>query len=138
MAFRYSSIHPVDPILTNFVSSSIPNDELICKDVCETIKVNQESGTILVENTRNFMGAPEINPKRANGAPRAKIVQFERSSLTYRTENYALEGKISFQDIAISQFPQSEEQRLARQLTRALLLDKETLLKRNIKPKLIK
>ena len=58
MASSYSNLHPVDQILTSLVQEVVPSDnQLIADKVFETIKVPERSGTLLVENTRNFMGA---------------------------------------------------------------------------------
>ena len=58
MASSYSNLHPVDQILTSLVQEVVPSDnQLIADKVLETIKVPERSGTLLVENTRNFMGA---------------------------------------------------------------------------------
>jgi len=69
MASSYSNIHPVDEILTSLVSEVIPSDsQLIAGQVFENVKVPERSGTFLLENTRNFMGSPELDLERAPGA----------------------------------------------------------------------
>ena len=56
MASSYANLHPVDQILTSLVQEAVPSDDqLIADKVLETIKVPERSGTLLVENTRNFM-----------------------------------------------------------------------------------
>ena len=58
MASSYSNLHPVDQILTNLVIEAVPSDDqLIADKVFEPIVVPERSGTILLEETRNFMGA---------------------------------------------------------------------------------
>ena len=58
MASSYSNIHPVDQILTSLVAEAVPSDDqLIADKVLENIKIPERSGTLLLEQTRNFMGA---------------------------------------------------------------------------------
>ncbi|MCW4020732.1 MAG: hypothetical protein NWF14_05855, partial [Candidatus Bathyarchaeota archaeon] len=58
MASSYSNLHPVDQILTSLVQEAVPSDDqLIADKIFETIKVPERSGTLLIEETRNFMGA---------------------------------------------------------------------------------
>jgi len=58
MASSYSNIHPVDQILTSLVNEAIPSDnQLIADKIFETVKIPERSGTLLLEETRNFMGA---------------------------------------------------------------------------------
>ena len=58
MASSYSNLHPVDQILTGLVQEAVPSDnQLIADKVFETITIPERSGTLLVEETRNFMGA---------------------------------------------------------------------------------
>ena len=58
MASSYANIHPVDQILTSLVVETVPSDDqLIANKIFETIKVPERSGTLLLEETRNFMGA---------------------------------------------------------------------------------
>ena len=71
MASSYSNIHPVDQILTSLINEAIPADsQLIAESVFENVKIPEASGTFLQENTRNFMGSPELDLKRAPGASR--------------------------------------------------------------------
>ena len=73
MASSYANLHPVDQILTSLVQEVVPSDnQLIADKVLETIKVPERSGTLLVENTRNFMGAGAgLDIERAPGSSRA-------------------------------------------------------------------
>ena len=58
MASSYSNLHPVDQILTGLVAEAVPSDDqLIADKVLETIAISERSGTLLLEETRNFMGA---------------------------------------------------------------------------------
>mgnify|MGYP003135269911 CR=1 FL=1 len=126
MNSAYSVIHPVDQILTSLVQEAIPSDnQLIADQVFEKIKIPERSGTLLLENTRNFMGAPELDLKRAPGASRVSLTEFARTSLTFKAENYGLEESIAMEDIIDSQYPGSEEQRAAKKVRRALMLARE-------------
>jgi hypothetical protein len=126
MNSAYSVIHPVDQILTSLVQQAIPsNSQLIANEVFENIKIPERSGTLLLENTRNFMGAPELDIRRAPGSSRVSLTEFDRTSMTFKAENYGLEEKIAMEDIIDSQYPGSEEQRAALKVQRALLLKKE-------------
>lgn len=126
MNSAYSVIHPVDQILTSLVQQAIPsNSQLIANQVFENIKIPERSGTLLLENTRNFMGAPELDIRRAPGSSRVSLTEFDRTNMTFKAENYGLEEKIAMEDIIDSQYPGSEEQRAALKVQRALLLKKE-------------
>ena len=126
MNSAYSVIHPVDQILTSLVQEAIPSDnQLIADQVFEKIKIPERSGTLLLENTRNFMGAPELDLKRAPGASRVSLTEFARTSLTFKAENYGLEESIAMEDIIDSQYPGGEEQRAAKKVRRALMLARE-------------
>ena len=58
MASSYSNLHPVDQILSSLVVEAVPSDaQLIADKLFENIKVPERSGTLLIEQTRNFMGA---------------------------------------------------------------------------------
>ena len=83
MASSYSNIHPVDQILTNLAIEAIPSDsQLIADQVFEKVNIPERSGTLLIENTRNFMGATDLDLERAPGSSRAMIGSFDRTSLT--------------------------------------------------------
>lgn len=126
MASSYSNIHPVDQILTSLINEAIPADsQLIAESVFENVKIPEASGTFLQENTRNFMGSPELDLKRAPGASRVTIGGFDRSSLTFKAEIYSAQKFIAMEDIEDSQYPGSEEARLAKQLRRTMLLKRE-------------
>ena len=126
MASSYSNIHPVDEILTSLVSEVIPSDsQLIAGQVFENVKVPERSGTFLLENTRNFMGSPELDLERAPGAGRANIGSFDRTSLTFKAKIYSAQDSIAMEDIIDSQYPGSEEQRIARKVRRTMMLAKE-------------
>jgi hypothetical protein len=121
MASSYSNIHPVDEILTSLVSEVIPSDaQLIAGQVFENVKVPERSGTFLLENTRNFMGSPELDLERAPGAGRANIGSFDRTSLTFKAKIYSAQDSIAMEDIIDSQYPGSEEQRIARKVRRTM------------------
>jgi len=126
MASSYSNIHPVDEILTSLVSEVIPSDsQLIAGQVFENVKVPERSGTFLLENTRNFMGSPELDLERAPSAGRANIGSFDRTSLTFKAKIYSAQDSIAMEDIIDSQYPGSEEQRIARKVRRTMMLAKE-------------
>ena len=127
MASSYRNIHPVDEILSNLVAEAVPSDsQLIADKVCENIKVPQRSGTLLIENSRNFMGAGAgLDLERAPGASRARIGGFDRSSLTYRCDIYSAEDGIAMEDIVDSQYPGSEEARIVKKVARVMKLAKE-------------
>ena len=55
MASSYSNLHPVDQILSSLVVEAVPSDaQLIADKLFENIKVPERSGTLLIEQTRNF------------------------------------------------------------------------------------
>ena len=122
----YSIIHPVDQILTGIVSEAVPSDsQLIADRVMERVDIPERSGTLLVEETRSFMGAPEADSRRAPGAGRQSLSSFNRSSLTFKAEIHSFEDSIAMEDIEDSQYPGTEEARSARKVRRALLLAQE-------------
>jgi len=127
MASSYSNLHPVDQILTSLVVEAVPSDsQLIANDIFETIKVPERSGTILLEESRNFMGAGAgLDLERAPGASRATIGGFDRTSQTFKAKIYAASDSIAMEDIFDSQYPGSEEARLARKVSRVMKLAKE-------------
>lgn len=126
MARSYSNLHPVDEILTSLVIEAVPSDDqLIADKAMETIKISERSGTLLLEETRNFMGAPDLDLERAPGASRAQLGGFDRSSQTFKARIYGLRDSIAMEDIIDSQYPGSEEQRAARKVARAMKLAKE-------------
>jgi len=127
MASSYRNIHPVDEILSNLVAEAVPSDaQLIADKVCENINVPQRSGTLLLETSRNFMGAGAgLDLERAPGASRARIGGFDRSSLTYRCDLYSAQDGIAMEDIIDSQYPGSEEARIVKKVARVMKLAKE-------------
>jgi hypothetical protein len=127
MASSYSNLHPVDQILTSLVVEAVPSDDqLIADKITETITVPERSGTLLLEETRNFMGAGAgLDLERAPGASRAVIGGFDRSSQTFKARIYAASDSIAMEDILDSQYPGSEEQRIARKVARVMKLAKE-------------
>lgn len=126
MASSYSNIHPVDEILTSLVGEVIPSDsQLIANQIFENVKVPERSGTFLLENTRNFMGSPELDLERAPGAGRVNIGSFDRTSLTFKAKIYSAQDSIAMEDILDSQYPGNEEQRLARKVRRTMMLATE-------------
>jgi hypothetical protein len=126
MASSYSNLHPVDQILTSLVNEAIPADsQLIAGDIFENIKVPERSGTFLQENTRNFMGSPELDLERAPGASRVSIGGFDRSSTTFKAKIYAAKDSIAMEDILDSQYPGGEEARIAKKVRRTMMLAKE-------------
>lgn len=127
MASSYSNLHPVDQILTNLVVEAVPSDnQLIADDIFESIKVPERSGTILLEETRNFMGAGAgLDLERAPGSSRASIGGFDRSSQTFKALIYAAQDSIAMEDIFDSQYPGSEEARIAKKVARVMKLAKE-------------
>ena len=127
MASSYSNLHPVDQILTSLVVEAVPSDsQLIANEIFETINIPERSGTILLEETRNFMGAGAgLDLERAPGASRATIGGFDRSSLTFKAKIYAGSDSIAMEDIFDSQYPGSEEARIAKKVSRVMKLAKE-------------
>tara|TARA_B100000424_G_scaffold183168_1_gene141949 strand:- start:1202 stop:2152 length:951 start_codon:yes stop_codon:yes gene_type:complete len=105
----------------------VPSDsQLIANDIFETIKVPERSGTILLEESRNFMGAGAgLDLERAPGASRATIGGFDRSSQTFKAKIYAASDSIAMEDIFDSQYPGSEEARIAKKVSRVMKLAKE-------------
>tara|TARA_Y100001973_G_scaffold37947_1_gene57129 strand:- start:552 stop:1553 length:1002 start_codon:yes stop_codon:yes gene_type:complete len=127
MASSYSNLHPVDQILTSLVNEAVPSDnQLIADQVFETIQIPERSGTLLLEESRNFMGAGAgLDLQRAPGSSRATIGGFDRSSQTYKALIYAASDSIAMEDIFDSQYPGSEEARLAKKVSRVLKLARE-------------
>jgi hypothetical protein len=127
----YSNIHPVNEILKNLAIEAIPSDgQLIADQVIEKVDVSSvgPTGTLLIEETRNFMGAPDLNPLRAPGSDRQAIGNFDRTSMTFRTDIYSFKDSIALEDIAYSQYPGNEETRSFKKVQRALLLARESRL----------
>ena len=126
MASNYSSYHPVDEILSSLAQSAIPSDsQLIADQVLEQVQIPERSFTLLIENTRNFMGDVSKGALRAPGTPREQIASFARTNTTGKALIYGLEDSIPMEQIRDSQFPGSEEERLARKVGRALKIKKE-------------
>ena len=127
MASSYANLHPVDQILTSLVQEAVPSDnQLIADKVLETIKVPERSGTLLVENTRNFMGAGAgLDIERAPGSSRASIGGFDRTSQTFKAKIYSASDSIAMEDIFDSQYPGSEEGRIAKKVARVMKLARE-------------
>jgi hypothetical protein len=127
MASSYANLHPVDQILTSLVQEVVPSDnQLIADKVLETIKVPERSGTLLVENTRNFMGAGAgLDIERAPGSSRASIGGFDRTSQTFKAKIYSASDSIAMEDIFDSQYPGSEEGRIAKKVARVMKLARE-------------
>ena len=127
MASSYSNLHPVDQILSSLVVEAVPSDsQLIADKLFESIKIPERSGTLLIEQTRNFMGAGAgLDLERAPGADRASIGGFDRSSTTFKALIYSAKDSIAMEDIIDSQYPGSEEQRIAKKVARVMKLAKE-------------
>ena len=127
MASSYNNIHPVDQILTSLVSEVVPSDsQLIANQIFENVKIPERSGTFLLENSRNFMGAGVgLDLERAPGASRANIGGFDRTSLTFKAKIYSAQDSIAMEDIIDSQYPGGEEARIVRKVRRAMMLAKE-------------
>jgi hypothetical protein len=127
MASSYSVIHPVDEILTSLVSEVVPSDsQLIANQIFENVKIPERSGTFLLENSRNFMGAGVgLDLERAPGAGRANIGSFDRTNLTFKALIYSAQDSIAMEDIIDSQYPGGEEARIVRKVRRAMMLAKE-------------
>lgn len=126
MASSYSNLHPVDNVLTSLAIEAIPSDsQLIADQLFEKVNIPERSGTLLVENTRNFMGSPELDLERAPGASRTMIGSFDRTSLTYKAKIYSASDSIAMEDIFDSQYPGSEEGRIVRKVARTMKLAKE-------------
>lgn len=126
MSSNYANLHPVNEILTSLAIESAQDERnLIADQVLMPIPLPQRSATLLVENDRNFMGDVSANALRASGAPRQSIAGFDRTSQVIIAQNYGLKDSASFQDLEDSQFPGSEEARLARKVARAVRIAKE-------------
>ena len=127
MASSYSNLHPVDQILTSLVVEAVPSDnQLIADKICENITIPERSGTLLLEETRNFMGAGAgLDLERAPGSSRTSIGGFDRSSTTFKAKIYGAQDSIAMEDILDSQYPGSEEQRIARKVARVMKLARE-------------
>ena len=127
MASSYSHIHPVDQILTSLVNEAVPSDnQLIADKVFETIQIPERSGTLLLEESRNFMGAGAgLDIERAPGSSRATIGGFDRSSQTYKAKIFGASDSIAMEDIFDSQYPGSEEARIAKKVSRVVKLARE-------------
>ena len=127
MASSYSNIHPVDQILTSLVNEAVPSDDqLIADKVFETIQIPERSGTLLLEESRNFMGAGAgLDIERAPGSSRATIGGFDRSSQTYKAKIFGASDSIAMEDIFDSQYPGSEEARIAKKVSRVVKLARE-------------
>lgn len=127
MASSYSNLHPVDQILTGLVAEAVPSDDqLIADKALETISITERSGTLLLEETRNFMGAGAgLDLERAPGSGRAMIGGFDRSSQTFMAKIYSASDSIAMEDIFDSQYPGSEEARIAKKVARVLKLARE-------------
>ena len=127
MASSYSNLHPVDEVLSSLLIENYgSNKDLIADKIFETVKVTDRTGTILLEEGRNFLGAGAgIDAQRAPGASRALISTFDRSSTTFSCNIYALSHGIAVEDILDSQYPGSEEERAARMVGNALALKRE-------------
>lgn len=127
MASSYSNIHPVDEILSSLVLEAVPSDDQLIADKCmETVVIPERSGTLLIENSRNFMGAGAgLDLERAPGSERQSIGGFDRSSTTFKAKIYSARDSIAMEDILDSQYPGSEEARIARKVARVMKLAKE-------------
>ena len=126
MASSYSNRHPVDQILTSLAIEAIPSDtQLIADRLFEKVNIPERSGTLLLENTRNFMGSPDLDLERAPGASRSMIGSFDRTSQTYKAKIYSASDSIAMEDIEDSQYPGSEEARIIRKVARTMKLAKE-------------
>lgn len=127
MASSYTNLHPVDEVLTNLVVEAVQSDDsLIADKIFETIKVPERSGTLLVEETRNFMGAGAgLDLETAPGSSRPSIGGFDRTSQTFFTGKYSAQDHIAMEDILDSQYPGSEEARIAKKVARVMKLAKE-------------
>ena len=66
-----------------------------------------------------------LDLERAPGSSRATIGGFDRTSQTFKTGIYAASDSIAMEDIFDSQYPGSEEARLARKVSRVMKLAKE-------------
>lgn len=127
MASSYTNLHPVDEILSSLVVEAVPSDDVLIADkVMEAIKIPERSGTLLLEESRNFMGAGAgLDLERAAGASRATIGGFDRTSQTFKALIYAASDSIAMEDILDSQYPGSEEARIAKKVSRVMKLARE-------------
>lgn len=122
----FRKLHPVDPILSQLAVEAIPSDaQLIHDKVLDIIPVQDRSGTILLDDTRNYMGATGVEAKRAPGADRQLISNFDPSSTSFKCDFYSYEDSFAIQDIRDNQLPRNYEERSAKKVGRALKLNKE-------------
>ena len=68
---------------------------------------------------------PVLTFRRAPGSSRASIGGFDRTSQTFKALIYGAQDSIAMEDIFDSQYPGSEEQRLARKVARVVKLARE-------------
>ena len=127
MASSYSNIHPVDEILSNLAIEAVQGDNAFIADrVFETVAIPERSGTLLIENNRNFTGAGAgLDNQRAPGADRQLLSGFDRSNTTYKANIFSWRDGIAMEDIIDSQYPGSEEQRMVRKVARAMQISRE-------------
>ena len=122
----FRKLHPVDPILSQLAVEAIPSDaQLIHDKVLDIIPVSDRAGTILIDDTRNYMGAVGVEAKRAVGADRQLISNFDPSSTSFKCDFYSYEDSFALQDIKDNQLPRNYEERAAKKVGRALKLNKE-------------
>lgn len=125
---QLSVLRPVNPLLSQIAVSAIPSDQnLIADKILEKIDVASvgRTGSIHLENTRAFMGAPGVSTKRASNADRVTMDDHAPSITTFLAEIYGLESSFALQDMKDSLLPMDYEEREVKKVSRALYLDKE-------------
>jgi hypothetical protein len=126
---QLSTLRPVNPLLSQIAVSAIPSDAgLIADKVLEKIDVSGvgRTGSIHLENTRAFMGAPGVSTKRASNADRVNIDDHAPTITTYLAEIYGLESSFALEDMKDSLLPMDYEEREVKKVARAMYLDKES------------
>lgn len=129
MASSYRNYHPIDEILTSLAQEAVQSDDaFIANRIFEEVQTPARSGTLLIEESRNYSGAGAGQSfERAPGADRIRLSGFDRSSTTFNAKTQSASDVISMQEIEDSQYPGSEEQRLVKKLGRAMMINREKL-----------
>lgn len=124
---QLSVLRPVNPLLSQIALANIPKQNLIGDKILEKVDVSSvgRTGSLHIENTRAFMGAPGLSTKRAANADRVSMDDHSPSITTYLAEIYGLESSFSIQDMKDSLLPLDYEQREVLKIASAMGIDKE-------------
>lgn len=128
MSESYAQLHPVNDIITAVLFESAQDDPYIADELLPPVDVSAigRTGTLMIENPRNYLGDPDISDLRAPGADRQHIQTHVRTTTTFACEIRGLEHRIPSENINDSQFPGEEEMRQALILQSVLFSKKET------------